>query len=626
MCVTALREPSIKESRDEWIIRIDSSTDFVRLYSSSPLLLDSAGNRLFAGPILSALQYKEAGNRHYQNQRWIEAFESYSFALELGDGSLSTSVLSNRAATALKMGRPAAALSDCQVALLDQLSEDRLRKKLLFRASTCHYDLGHFEQALMQLDILLALDGSEPAAMILRTKCKNRMKEETTGNYDWPTLFAQSALALDISEFVDSRVVVTSIPGKGRGLVASGDVKMGELLVVAKPLAISGGDKSRLSYNIGLNLYTETIDPYAFTDLIATMIEKANYDRDYYEQVMDLHVHVDITSGSPPKSMNASISPSIISVDPSRFEASATFNAFHAESISSTISTHSKDDQDHIHSPSALYSIPSRMNHSCIGNISYIFLADVLVLRAKSDVMAGEELVDSYVDSLEEYDVRNEKLSGHRFRCNCQLCHWDRVDGEVNRAKRKGLAGDVSEWTEKIHGQHFKPDGSTVNAILALIDRIDLTYSKERPIETPRSALYHAYRLLAQLTGDYGQPRAAIEIELKALGMLGGRFNRERGDVEVYRMMELPVVGGINAVLSTLFIARQFHLLSQTGLSKYVLFPSNPSERIMILMCIVLTRTWIAFARRIESGQSGVELFESRYSEWASRNGLDLSL
>lgn len=36
-------------------------------------------------------------------------------------------------------------------------------------------------------------------------------------------------------------------------------------------------------------------------------------------------------------------------------------------------------------------------------------------------------------------------------------------------------------------------------------------------------------------------------------------------------------------------------------------------------------RLWISFARIIERGQSGDELFEQRYASWAKRHGLDLN-
>ncbi|ORY73603.1 hypothetical protein BCR35DRAFT_147010 [Leucosporidium creatinivorum] len=595
----AIKEPNIRSSRDGFVIRIESPSDFVRLLPSSPLL----ANLTFPPPRrlpvirLSPAQQKDEGNRSFAQRRFAAATDAYSLALDDKDvdDTLRIILLANRAAVLLKLNLFNAALADCTTALPLGPSPS-LQLKILYRAATAAYARQQFVDASEHLTNLLQLSPDDLDAQDLYRRTQVRLVEAARGDYDWPFLFARATQVetLDVAEFVSDAFEVKEIAGRGRGIVARRRIEPGELLMVQKPLAMGVPDPKRKSFVVGANLFTETMDPYAVGDLVALLAERIGDDERTRRRVLALHAG-DESILVP---IGDSTSPGI---DISRLEAIATFNAFHTESLAQKSKTLSPSEEaaQNIHAPSSLYDLPSMLNHSCIGNVSYSFLADVFFLRVRLTIQPGDELVDSYVDSLEGLAQRSEKLDKHRFVCQCQLCDYDREDGERAGKERERLASQLEELTDRIHGVQEQDPAPLLPTIRAFIDKIQATYKPSRP--NLRPALYSALRLLGATLGTLGKFEEAIQVELRALVALGAEFEGER---EAARLVEVPKLGDLNGVLSCLFIASQYQKLQKSD----------------------AVRNWIAIARRIERGQAGEAGFEVRYAEWAQKNRLTLRL
>lgn len=456
----------------------------------------------------------------------------------------------NRAAVLLKLGRPAAALRDCDTALRIT-TEEKLRTKLLFRAATAEYELGEYSAAESRLTSSLLID--DPSSISLLERTRRRLVEREKGIYDWPTLFqlSQSVFKLDIADY-HGPIEIASIKGKGRGLIASRDIEKGELLLVSRPLATGRGDPERCSFTVGVNTFTETIDPYALVDLIAILLERAEDDPKVSERLVRLHPGDAFPPLDTPSTTSGSMTKP--TMDISRLEGIVTYNAFHTESLSqkSTPQSLAAESASLIHSPSSLYDLPSYLNHSCVGNISYSFLADTIFFRAKRDLRMGEELMDSYVDSLEEYEGRKGKIEKHGFICRCQLCEGDRLDGAEMRLERGKAVEEVTVLTDKIFAGK-EESSSHLEEIIELTKRILVTYNPDR--KTLRPGLYTAYRLLSQALASNGRAAEAIPIEIKALESLGASFDKD-GPVGEWIMSAPTKIGDFNAVLSLLFVAK----------------------------------------------------------------------
>ncbi|CAO1629020.1 unnamed protein product [Sympodiomycopsis kandeliae] len=81
--------------------------------------------------------------------------------------------------------------------------------------------------------------------------------------------------------------------------------------------------------------------------------------------------------------------------------------------------------------------LPAILNHSCLPNVSSIFLGDVVITKALRPLLAGEEITHEYVRGGTDYSTRQQLLSKHGFTCTCSLCKLDFADGETLLANRR---------------------------------------------------------------------------------------------------------------------------------------------------------------------------------------------
>ena len=80
-------------------------------------------------------------------------------------------------------------------------------------------------------------------------------------------------------------------------------------------------------------------------------------------------------------------------------------------------------------SGSAVYVLPSLLNHSCAPNVDVKWETGdaTLTLRAAVDVRPGEELTITYIDADAPVDARQRALEPYGFTCACARCVEDRL-------------------------------------------------------------------------------------------------------------------------------------------------------------------------------------------------------
>mmetsp|Transcript_25258 Transcript_25258/g.47756 ORF Transcript_25258/g.47756 Transcript_25258/m.47756 type:complete len:320 (-) Transcript_25258:200-1159(-) len=72
-----------------------------------------------------------------------------------------------------------------------------------------------------------------------------------------------------------------------------------------------------------------------------------------------------------------------------------------------------------------VYLVPSFLNHSCDPNVGVEFPDNnsTMVLRARRDIQAGEQLHITYIDASATREVRQKELHwGYGFKCDCARC------------------------------------------------------------------------------------------------------------------------------------------------------------------------------------------------------------
>ncbi|GAA6042913.1 hypothetical protein JCM8097_002768 [Rhodosporidiobolus ruineniae] len=307
--VFAIKEPLARSTRSgSYTLRLSSPSDLVRLFPSHPLHpglaafpstspkhpLDHLAN--------SAEGLKEKGNEAFKGGWMARAKEAYEWALAAsgkgvseGEIKLRATVLSNLAATNLRLALPRSARKDCEdgLALLARLSPlspssassssslDPLRHKLLYRLSLAHYALQSFSATLSTLSSLPAPLAPDAASLLSRARL--RLHEQTHG----PSPSAIRAVLLaaqaahhalsppeppDLADFLSPKLEVVDLPNKGRGVLARAPIRRGELLMLFRPLASAPPPpEGRKSFTAGLNAWTETLDPPAVVEVAAEL-------------------------------------------------------------------------------------------------------------------------------------------------------------------------------------------------------------------------------------------------------------------------------------------------------------------------------------------------------------------
>jgi tetratricopeptide (TPR) repeat protein len=196
-------------------------------------------NRSVLNPVLltTATEYKEDGNTHFKNASYIAAILSWSRGLRIEPNN--DPLLLNRSLGYIKIEWYEAALRDAQ-AVISRPSIPAHAAKARSRIAWAEYGLGLYNDALRRFELNDSiLTSTERNQWIAR--CKQRILEQSSGAYKWDLLFTEwqsnykdslPIPRLDIADYIGpAEVRAMEGRGGGRGVVATRDIKCGELLV-----------------------------------------------------------------------------------------------------------------------------------------------------------------------------------------------------------------------------------------------------------------------------------------------------------------------------------------------------------------------------------------------------------
>jgi hypothetical protein len=142
-----------------------------------------------------------------------------------------------------------------------------------------------------------------------------------------------------------------------------------------------------------------------------------------------------------------------------------------------------------------LWLMAAYVNHSCVANAEKDHIGDLLTMRAKRDIQAGEEITHQY-DASTDYDARQEALMRTwGFNCNCALCKAESGDRAEARKKRQELEQQAFAAMSKEHPGHAKR--MTIMKLERLAKAISETYDSGRYKGLPRTSLVQLEAYLA---------------------------------------------------------------------------------------------------------------------------------
>ncbi|RPD66941.1 hypothetical protein L227DRAFT_515885 [Lentinus tigrinus ALCF2SS1-6] len=517
--ILAIREPTFKAPMqgDRPLVRVDSPTDICFVVPGSPLLDGvtwRTGATVPRSPTLPTTldAWQQHGNNYFKASQWFLAAFAYSQGLAIQPDA--AVLFLNRAEAYLRMNYYSGALCDAQRVLSTEGTPDAHVGKAVFRLAKAHYGRGEYAASQQSFVQWKNAHTDDSAADTWIERCRARQTEQSTGHYDWPSLFrtAKQKIRLDVADYTGAVEIRTMAQrGGGRGVVATKDVQAGDLLMVTKPfVSVYASDLPRDRVVVTLDLISNMSKERTDAALLARIIDKIYGNPDLHDEVFHLYAGPDYPPppSTYPPAPRGPISVELLNpnvdIDIAALEAICTYNNFNPYRIEN----HHADDQ-----ATGLYPRASLFNHSCSANALWYCIGDVMIIRAAGPIPAGTEITIPYSVKESYYD-RQADLKKHMLEyCTCSLCEEDRKDGHDRLRKRDELEKRVSSTSflkaslaearafEKDVRETFRPTRGPIRPLLALA--------------------LHAVAEKLRASGNARQLREALRQDIEALRCFG---------------------------------------------------------------------------------------------------------
>ncbi|KAG8985897.1 hypothetical protein FRB93_005572 [Tulasnella sp. JGI-2019a] len=552
-------------------IRVDCPSDIVRIDDNHNLLEGikwNTGERLASAPRLPQTEegWRDVGNAYFKSGWFVQAVLAYSRGLRRYPNS--TLLHLNRSLACLRLNYHGAALADALRVAEDAEVSQASKVKAVFRAGQAKYGMGLWDDAQVLFEQTSALDKSEAnSCQRWIEKCQDRAAEARDGAYDWTHLFNLADIPgqrLDVANFMGPvQVVGIASRGGGRGVVATRDIKCGELLVVSKAYACCfPEDYPNQGSLISFNLLQECTEGGCSAYLGTMIAERLAGDPGSAPLLYSLYAG---PQKSPPpheypvhRTVETNMIDNYLSfdtpVDISRIDGITSYNNFVP---AGTGKTERSPPETSLNTASALFTLPSLFNHSCAPNTQIFCLGDVMVIRAATHITKGAEIFVCYDIKGETYISRNKPGVVARLvpNCDCMLCMLDKADGEAACRKREEIVQKV-------------PSCNSVQILRAAIRNLETTYSKGTPVGM-RGAMFKATWWLATLLFEKGDYSAFLREGVKVFEYLGmkvqsmehgakGRGPARRNSLSIERNSVNPIsasVSGNSIIVTCLSVA-----------------------------------------------------------------------
>uniref|UniRef100_A0A914Z667 SET domain-containing protein n=1 Tax=Panagrolaimus superbus TaxID=310955 RepID=A0A914Z667_9BILA len=394
-------------------LRVDSPSDVIFVDPIDNEVLEKIGATKWHDSKLSknAEVWQKEANECFKKGKYEMALKLYDRAIRFNP---ELSVLhSNKSLTCLRIG----AFYDAYEAAKIGLEKGGNREKALYRMGQAAYDMREWQNAANHFAaILLESEKHEPQ--------------------------------FEVADYVGP-IEIANIPGKGRGIIASEDIKEGTLLVVSKAFSTSLCQDflSLLGTIQSFKKQGATADQLLqVTQIMKNLQLNPQLGKEIYDLYAgDLEQNVDIPFGV---------------IDAARVQQISACNTFGTTDVGEN-----SESIDKIR----LFVLPSYFNHSCIANGKREFFHDVMVVHATADIKKGEEIFVPYINLTYDFLERKKKLDFWKFTCTCALCELDAND--ENCLKRNEM---VKKYVKFANGSYNLY--SIIDQGEALLKKIRETY------------------------------------------------------------------------------------------------------------------------------------------------------
>uniref|UniRef100_A0A914Z682 SET domain-containing protein n=1 Tax=Panagrolaimus superbus TaxID=310955 RepID=A0A914Z682_9BILA len=395
-------------------LRVDSPSDIIFVDPTDFDLLDKIGAKQWYESNLSkdAELWQEKANKFFKKEKYEMALKLYDRAIRCNP-ELSVLYL-NKALTCLRIGAFYKAYETAKLAL----EKGGDREKALYRMGQAAYGMrewqkaaNHFVEVLKEFPKNVTVGGDLKRATA-------RLAEQKYGKYDFKAMLLQSKKQkpqLDVADYVGP-IEIANIPGKGRGIVATKNIKEGTLLAVEK--AFSSGFSQDFPVSLEPVFLGDLSAQAQMLQVIQTMKNLQNNPQKA-EELYGLYAGDEMkqTENVPPGIIDAAKIQQICSLN--RW-GSGCDNLANVYNLDGQL----QEDTEN----SNLFILPSYFNHSCLANSFRTFYGDVIVIHATEDIKKGDEISIAYLYPLNGYQFRKKRIDSWKFECHCKLCELDASD------------------------------------------------------------------------------------------------------------------------------------------------------------------------------------------------------
>uniref|UniRef100_A0AC35F0H7 SET domain-containing protein n=1 Tax=Panagrolaimus sp. PS1159 TaxID=55785 RepID=A0AC35F0H7_9BILA len=475
--ILIIKEPWLRYGSNNKIptMRIDSPSDVIVVDCNDSKLLQKADAMQWFKPLSKDSEiWRQKANDCFKKEKYKDALMLYDRAIRCNP-ELPVLYL-NKSLTYLRTGAFYMAYESARLAL----EKGGDREKALFRMGQAAYGMREWQKAANHFVEVMKEFPMNKLASEQFKHATVRLSEQRNGKFDFKSMLLESKkekAAIDVSDYTGP-IKIANIPGKGRGIIATEDIKEGTLLAVSKAFA-SGYSQDFPPILFAIDLIRKEGGNAAQMLQIVRVMQNLQNNPQRAAEVYDLYAGDMKQDEEIPFGI----------IDAARIQKISSYNRFSSKEWDAEKLELPNED-------SHLFILPSYFNHSCLANANRTFYGDVMVIHATMDIKKGDEICLSYKSPMLNFTVRKEKFEkSWKFKCECQLCKIDAKD--KNCSKRNQMVDEFEAYVK-----------STTDSVQVKIAKGETLLKKIRGTYVNRSEfklkLIDVLGILSDMTYDNG--------------------------------------------------------------------------------------------------------------------------
>lgn len=358
----------------------------------------------------TAAEWMEVGNARFTEGKFRAAVEAYTKGLVIEPKN--ADILTKKASAYLCLRYFYRALEYSDKAL--KMDPKNLEGKHTHAKALC--GLKRYSDAVRFIE-KVSVESSDFVNLL--ANIKKLQLQHTTGEYDLMALYKGHQKHHE--NFADFVGALEFVKGKQSKVVATADIKAGELLMANQAFAVAYPDSTNVATSI--NFEKRQVNPAQHDLLVSEIAEKLKIEPEWRAAVYELNVG------------DKQVDTTLVDMETIRDVVSEhSFGGF----INSIAGRSIEIDSPLVKEASGLWLLPSLINHSCWdANCNWLTFGDIFLLRSLKPIKKGEEILITFCDPTESLENRVEKVKTPDRRCECSLCQSDRSETTKTHKDRR---------------------------------------------------------------------------------------------------------------------------------------------------------------------------------------------